>query len=94
MTMPNPGDVGYTAAIGRRLGLALPNGQNPVDLTQFTQPAVYATQGEDQSQQIEQQAMGQRSYLENSQQFQAPSNSNRRRSQNVKQADTSAQVVY
>jgi hypothetical protein len=94
MTSPNPGDVGYSAALSRRLGLVLPSGQIPFDPLQFATPSIYATANDDASQQIEQQAMGQRQYMENSQQFQKPSNVNRRGSQNLKNADMSAKVIY
>ena len=80
MTIPNYADPtgAYAAAIQRRLALQ----------QQSADPAIQ------NSQQMAGQADNQRQYMENSQLFNKPTNSNRRKSQNAKDANTSAAVIY
>lgn len=95
MTMPYAADPsGIQAALARRLGVSMPNGQTPFDPLQFAgTPATYASQ-DDNGQSAESAAMNMRQYMENSQMFQKPSNSNRKKSQNLQTADTSPSVIY
>lgn len=95
MTTPYPVDPsGIQAALARRLGVTLPNGQVPFDPLQFSlSPHIYASQ-DDNGNSAEQAAMQQRQYMQNMQMFNKPSNSNRKKSQNAQSADTSASVIY
>lgn len=95
MTMPNPNDPnGLQAALARRLGLVLPTGRSPFDPLQFANsPRIYSDT-DNNADQLYQQAQSQRQYAENSALFNKPSNANRKRSQNLKNADTSQAVIY
>ena len=83
MTIPNYADPtgAYAAAIQRRLALQ----QGVAD------PNGQAVAN---SEQLAGQADNQRQYMENSQLFNKPTNSNRRKSQNAKTANTNAAVIY
>lgn len=93
MTMPNVADPsGIQAALARRLGIVLPNGQTPFDPMQFALPGTYAAPSD--ADQMAAQSDQSRQYAENMTLFNKPSNTNRRRSQNIQNADTSAKVIY
>ena len=81
MTIPNYADPtgAYAAAIQRRLAL---------------QAGAQPDQAVANSEQLAGQADNQRQYMENSQLFNKPTNSNRRKSQDAKTANTNAAVIY
>ena len=84
MTIPNYADPtgAYNAAIQRRLALQQQQTAQPND------------QAVANSEQMAGQADNQRQYMENSRLFNSTSNTNRRKSQNLKTANTNAAVIY
>lgn len=84
MTIPNYADPtgAYNAAIQRRLALQQQQTAQPND------------QAVANSEQMASQADNQRQYMENSRLFNSTSNTNRRKSQNLKTANTNAAVIY
>lgn len=84
MTIPNYADPtgAYGAAIQRRLALQQQQSVTPND------------QAVANSEQMAGQADNQRQYMENSRLFNSQSNSNRRKSQDIKAANINTAVIY